>query len=86
MAWDNERNSKPEKPGNYQAAIMDLPDREISANQARQKETDPSNELDDLVSDLLKQAPIGTEKPVNTKAGSFEEAVKLLMEFASREE
>jgi hypothetical protein len=55
MAGDKEINVETDNPDSYEAAVLDLLNREMAAVQSPRKEITQSDELDTLVSDLLKQ-------------------------------
>jgi hypothetical protein len=58
MAGDKMINTETDSPDSYEAAVLDLLDREMATMQSSRKEITQSDELDALVSDLLKQVLI----------------------------
>jgi hypothetical protein len=58
MAGDKEIIIETDSPDSYEAAVLDLLNKEMAAVQSPRKEIIQSDELDALVSDLLKQVHI----------------------------
>jgi hypothetical protein len=58
MAGDEEMNAETDSPDSYEAAVLDLLNREMAVVQSPRKDITQSDELDALVSDLLKQVLI----------------------------
>jgi TonB family protein len=86
MAEDDGINAGSGSPDSYEAAVLDFLDREMAAVQPSRIETDPSDELDALVSDLLRQVITETDQPANAPTATFDEAESLLLEFPPVEE
>jgi hypothetical protein len=58
MAWDEEMNVETDSADSYEAAVLDLLNSEMAVMQSPRKEIPQTDELDALVSDLLKQVLI----------------------------
>jgi hypothetical protein len=81
MVRDGEIATGSDNPDSYEAAVLNLLEREMAAVQSPQQETNQSDELDALVADLLKQMLLETDIPTSAQTAAFDEAANLLMEF-----
>jgi TonB family protein len=86
MVGDDVINAGSDSPDSYEAAVLDFLDREMAAIQPSENKTDQSDELDALVSDLLKQVITESDQPAGTQTPAFDEAENLLSEFPPAEE
>jgi TonB family protein len=86
MPGDKGINAGSNSPDSYEAAVLDFLDREMAALQPSEKKADSSEELDALVSDLLKQVLTESNQPAATQTTIYNEAENLLAEFPPAEE
>jgi outer membrane biosynthesis protein TonB len=77
----DESQTKPKSQANYEAAVLEFLDKEMAAAQPTQKQGDQSNELDALVSDLLKQVITESDQPNDGKKAESDEMGAMLSEF-----
>jgi hypothetical protein len=86
MAGNKATNDGSDCPSSYESAVLDFLDREMAAVQPSQKGNDQSDELDALVSDLLRQVMTESDKSESSCAGISDELGNLAIEFPPTEE
>jgi TonB family protein len=86
MSSDELQSAKSENKDNYEAAVLDFLDREMAAVQSEQKPKEQSEELDALVSDLLKQVMMESDQPAKSQKAAPDALADVLSEFPPQEE
>jgi TonB family protein len=86
MAGNKAINDGSDHPSSYEAAVLDFLDREMAAVQPPQKINNQSDELDALVSDLLRQVITESDKSESSYTGISDELENLAIEFPPTEE
>ncbi len=86
MGSNEGHTAKPDNQENYEAAVLEFLDKEMAAVKPASK-NDQSDELDALVSDLLKQVITESDQPKDTRqeAAEVSEEESLLAEFPPTE-
>jgi TonB family protein len=81
MVGEERQAAGSEVQENYEAAVLDFLDREMAAVQLAQGGKDPSDELDALVSDLLKQVMTESDQPLGARKSAAGETDDLFLEY-----
>jgi len=81
MAANEGTSAGSSSPESYEAAVLDFLDKEMAAVQPVQNRNDQSDELDALVSDLLKQVITESDQPQSPQTTEAGESKSLLDEF-----
>jgi TonB family protein len=81
MSVNDRQAAKQNNQDKYEAAVLDFLDKEMAAVQPTKKGKEQTEELDALVSDLLKQVTTELDQPASNKAAS-DEINKLISELA----
>ena len=63
MGTNKGRTPEPKNKGNYEATVMDFLDKEMAAIQPDNKQNESGQEVDELVTDLLKQVITESDEP-----------------------
>jgi TonB family protein len=86
MSSDELQSAESKNKDNYEAAVLDFLDREMAAVQSDQKPKEQSDELDALVSDLLKQVMMESDQPAKSQKAPPGALADVLSEFPPRED
>jgi TonB family protein len=86
MTGKEGQTAKSSSQDNYEATVLDFLDKEMSAVQPSQKPKEYSEELDELVSDLLKQVIHEADQKKPVQNAGDESIEDLLAEFATPED
>jgi TonB family protein len=81
MSVNDRQTAKHDNQDKYEAAVLDFLDQEMAAVQPTKKGKEQTEELDALVSDLLKQVITESDQPASNRAAS-DEINKLISELA----
>jgi|WetSurMetagenome_2_1015567.scaffolds.fasta_scaffold529881_1 hypothetical protein len=85
MAGDEDINIDSDSPDNFEAAVLELLNREMAAAQLPRKETCQSGDLEALISDLLNQVLIATNRSQSVQAAPLNNMDNPHMEFPPEE-
>ncbi len=87
MGSNEGHTAKPDNQGNYEAAVLEFLDKEMAAVKPAARQNDQADELDALVSDLLKQVITESDHPKDIRGEPAEvsEEESLLAEFPPKE-
>jgi TonB family protein len=86
MAANEGTSAGPNSPESYEAAVLDFLDKEMAAVQPVQNGSEQSDELNALVTDLLKQVITESDLPQSPQATEVNESSSLLAEFPPTEQ
>lgn len=81
MSRDEGRTVLPDGSDNYETVVLDFLDKEMASVQPNKKKNEHSDELDALVSDLLKQVITESDQPAAVRPAAAKEMDDLLAEF-----
>jgi TonB family protein len=85
MGTNKEQTSESDDQANYEAAVLDFLDREMAAVQPNKHREESGEEVDALVTDLLKQVITESDQPSGGPTGISEDLEDILSEFPPAE-
>jgi len=72
MGTNKEQMTKSDSQANYESAVLDFLDKEMAAVQPNKQQDEPGQEVDALVTDLLKQVITESDQPNGAPSGGSE--------------
>jgi TonB family protein len=85
MGTNKEQTSESDDQANYEAAVLDFLDREMAAVQPNKHREESGQEVDALVTNLLRQVITESDQPSGGLKGISENLEDILLEFPSAE-